>query len=131
MTDEARRRLEKAERAIRATEVLMGAGHWDFAAGRVYYAMFYVAEALLSTRGPRFTKHGAVHAAYGQHFARTRVLDPKYHRWLLNSFDVRSEADYGQETDITQSQVETMLVRAREFLAAARAHLKNPPPAEP
>ena len=43
MKAEARRLLDKAEHAIRAVEILLDAKEKDFAAGRAYYAMFYVA----------------------------------------------------------------------------------------
>jgi uncharacterized protein (UPF0332 family) len=39
--------LDKAMRAIRAAEVLLEKGDAEFAAGRAYYAMFYVAQAML------------------------------------------------------------------------------------
>lgn len=42
--------------------------------------MFYVASALLTRKGRSFRKHSAVQAAFGEHFARTGELDPKYHR---------------------------------------------------
>lgn len=51
--------------------------------------MFYVAEALLNEKKLSFSKHGNIHAAYGEHFAKTKVLDPKFHRWLIDSFDKR------------------------------------------
>ncbi len=63
----------------------MDADEPDFAAGRAYYAMFYVAEALLFGRGFVFTKHSAVGAAYGKEFAKTGLLDPKYHRFIRDS----------------------------------------------
>ena len=65
MKVETARLLDKAEHAIRAAEILLDADEGDFAAGRAYYAMFYVAEALLVERGRRFRKHSAVHAAFG------------------------------------------------------------------
>ena len=79
--------LDKAIRSVRASERLLDSGDAEFAASRAYYAMFYVAEALLSERGLRFRKHGGVHAAFGEHFAKSGELDPKYHRCaLLPSF---------------------------------------------
>lgn len=47
--------------------------------------MLYAAEALLISKGLRFRKHGSVHAAFGEHFAKGQVLDPKFHRWLLDA----------------------------------------------
>lgn len=80
MKDTTRPLLEKAARSIKAAERLLECGDTEFAAGRAYYAMFYVAEALLSERGLRFSKHAGVHSAYGEHFAKTGALDPTYHR---------------------------------------------------
>lgn len=85
----------------------------EFAAGRAYYAMFYTAEALLAEQGLRFRKHGGVHAAFGQHFAKTAQLDPKFHRWLLDGFDKRGQGDYGLEAVLTTEEIERMIEQAR------------------
>lgn len=42
MKMETRKLLDKASRAIRAAENLLRDGDVDFAAGRAYYAMFYL-----------------------------------------------------------------------------------------
>jgi uncharacterized protein (UPF0332 family) len=102
---------------------MLGTGDVDFAAGRAYYAMFYVAAAFLSEKGLRFRKHGGVHGAFGEHFARSGLVDPKYHRWLLDAFDKRIQADYGVEAVITPDDVASMIAQAREFLREARRHL--------
>ena len=124
-----RQLLEKAERAIQAAEVLLSALGAEFAAGRAYYAMFYVAEALLHERGQMFSKHAALHAAYGKEFAKSGLLDPKFHRWLLDAFDVRIQEDYDAVTLVSGERVEEMLEQARTFLAAAQEFLSgNPAP---
>ena len=87
--------LAKAEDAIEAAELLHEADKNEFAAGRAYYAMFYVAEALLFEQDLEFSKHSGVHAAFGKHFAKTEELDRKFHRYLLDAFESRLEADYG------------------------------------
>jgi uncharacterized protein (UPF0332 family) len=115
--------LEKASRAIRAADTLLREGDVDFAAARAYYAMFYVARALLEEQGLRPRKHGGVHAAFGERFARTNVLDPKFHRWLLDAFDRRTQADYGVEAIVTSEEVTRMIEQAREFLRQANQHL--------
>lgn len=76
MKEGTRQLLEKAERAIQAADVLLGGTGAEFAAGRAYYAMFYTAEALLHERDQEFSKHGALHAAYGKEFAKSGLLDP-------------------------------------------------------
>ena len=51
MNDESRRLLEKGAHAIHSADVLLSAEEPDSAAGRAYYACFYVAKALLADRG--------------------------------------------------------------------------------
>ena len=115
--------LAKAERAIHAAQVLLDAASPEFAVGRVYYAMFYVAEALLHERDQRFGKHSAVHSAYGKEFAKTGLLNPEFHRWLLRAFEARLENDYGFETTTTAEEVTIMLGQAQTYLDAAQEFL--------
>jgi uncharacterized protein (UPF0332 family) len=117
--------LAKAQDAIEAAELLLQAGKNSFAAGRAYYAMFYTAEALLFEKGLEFRKHGGVHAAFGKHFAKTREVDPRYHRYLIEAFESRLEADYGVDIVLSTSAVNDIIQRAEEFLAVARSHLES------
>jgi len=119
----SRKRLARARDAIDAARRDLAADEAPFAAGHLYYAMFYVAEALLAGLDLGFSSHGAVHGAFGKHFAKTGVLDPKYHRWLLDAFEERQAADYGLDPDISAERVEELIERAEAFLAAGRKHL--------
>lgn len=119
MKEETRKLLDKALRAIHAADIMLREGDVDFAAGRAYYAMFYVAEALLNEKGVRFRKHGGVHGAFGEHFAKSGLVDSKFHRWLLDAFDKRIQGDYGVEAVVTPDDVVSMIEQAREFLHEA------------
>lgn len=123
MKEETEKLLDKASRAVEAAQTLLRDGNADFAASRAYYAMFYVAEALLNEKGLHFRKHGGVHAAFGEQFAKSRLLDPKFHRWLLDAFDKRIQGDYGVEAIVTLDDVTQMIQQARDFLQEARHYL--------
>ena len=128
MNDSSNKLVEKAARAIAAGESSLRDGHTEAGANRAnraYYAMFYLAEALLNERGLRFRKHGGVHSAFGEHFVKTHVLDPCYHRWLLAAFNKRITADYGVDAELSVTEVEEMLTQAREFLKVAREFLES------
>ncbi len=127
MKPETEKFLAKASRAIDAARILLRAGDVDFAAGRAYYAMFYVAEALLARKGQRFRQHSAVQAAYGEEFAKTSALDLQFHRWFLDASDMRILGDYGVEASITPDDVRVMLEHARAFLQAGSAYLESGP----
>lgn len=68
--DALRSLIDKARRSLDAARSLMEEGYYDFAASRVYYAMFYVAEALLAHLGQAYSKHAAVIAAFGREYAK-------------------------------------------------------------
>jgi uncharacterized protein (UPF0332 family) len=125
MTEQSQKLFDKADRAIHAADALLTRGDPDFAAGRAYYAMFYAAEALLVEKGLRFRKHGSVHAAFGEHFSKSNVMDSKYHRWLLNAYDQRILGDYGVEASLTPEDVKVMIQQAQEFVDKARQYVRG------
>ena len=81
--------------------------------------MFYAAEALLFERGLQFRKHGAVHGAFGEHLVRSGILDTRFHRWLLDAFDVRIQGDYGVDAVVSLDEARVMIDQAGEFLREA------------
>ena len=125
MKSETRQLLDKANRSIEAAELLAANDQPDFAASRAYYAMFYIAEALLNERDLQFSKHGNVHAAFGEHFAKTGLFDSKYHRWLIDAFGTRQIGDYGLEEVIGTEFAVQVIRQAQEFLETAQAYLEK------
>ena len=49
--------VEKSDRYLRSAVLLRDAEDYDSVASRLYYAMFYCAEALLLTKELSFSKH--------------------------------------------------------------------------
>ena len=58
MKEHSRKLLAKALDSIEVAESILDMNKPDMAAGRAYYAMFYVAEALLHEKGLEFNTHG-------------------------------------------------------------------------
>ena len=117
--------LSKAKRYLRSAEVLTEDGDLDSAASRLYYAMFYVAEALLQARGLSFSSHHAVIAAFGQHFAKTKDFDPRFHQALLSAFSQCQLGDYAVYSGLRREDIESLLSDAAEFLETARKWLSE------
>ncbi len=122
--------LEKAARSFETAEVILKSGAPDFAASRAYYGCFYIAEALLFSRGEKFSSHRQVISQYGFIFARTDELDRRFHQLLLRAFKIRQYADYQVEVPVEEEEAMDLIQGGREFLKAASdylAHLPEPP----
>lgn len=120
---EARAFLDKAGRSFDAAATLLQAGYAEFAISRIYYGCFYVAEALLLTEHLSFSRHSAVIAEYGRLFAKTDLLDHRFHRLLVLTFAARHSADYDTNVDLDNAEVSGWLEEGRAFLDAARDYL--------
>ncbi len=96
--------MVKANRAVQAAKTLLG--NDDFAVSRVYYAMSYAVEAMQASNGLTFRKHGGVHAAFGEHFVKTRQVDEQYHRWLLDACDQQLLGDDEIQMQVNREDVE-------------------------
>ncbi len=120
MTPEQEGLLLKAERSIRAARQLLEAGDTDFSASRSYYAMFYLAEALLLQDGLQFASHGATLAALGRNFAATGRVPRRVHQYLHRGYETRQVGDYHIANEIAAEVAQTQISRAEEFLVIAR-----------
>lgn len=117
--------LARARDSVAAARGTLRDGFPDFAASRAYYAMFYVAEALLALLGQSYSSHSAVIAAFGHQYAKTSRMDPKFHQWLIAAQNLRNVADYGVEAHVSEEQAEQACDWAEEFIRAGEILAEN------
>ena len=116
--------VTKARRCLQAARALAALGMPDFAASRAYYAMFYVAQAMLLSKDIRLSRHSAVVAAFGQHFAKTGATHAHLHRTLIAAFALRQSGDYDYQ-QIDDESAERVMRDAAEFIKAAETYLAS------
>lgn len=116
MNPEIQALLRKAKDSLQAAILLNQEGYPDFSASRAYYAMLYIAEALLLKKGLSLSSHAAVIAAFGKEFAKTGKIDVKFHRYLIDAQDFRNEGDYGVGPGVSREQADELIGWAKEFL---------------
>lgn len=122
MTEQQRALIGKAGQSLMAAGSLQEQGQHSFAASRAYYTMFYLAEAMLLGEGLALSKHSAVHAAFGERFAKTGVIPAKLHRYLIRAMETRHLGDYST-TPVTSEEAAEQIARAEEFLRIVSQHL--------
>lgn len=121
---EVKELLDKAEQSIEASELLFKDGFMDFSASRAYYAMFYTVEALLLNQNQSFSKHSAVISAFGKKFIKTGVFSQKFHKYILEAFDLRNMGDYGAMNSIDKEQANILIQNAKEFIQTIQEYLE-------
>ncbi|MBM3745968.1 MAG: HEPN domain-containing protein [Acidobacteria bacterium] len=120
MTKTQKSLLARGQRTLDAAKLLRERGYLEEALSRSYYAMFYAARALLAGEGLSFSKHSAVIAAFGQHFAKPGRVPAEYHYHLRSAQDFRLSGDYDLEYTAGQEEVQEQIARAERFLALAQ-----------
>jgi len=123
MTEARAALLAKAHDSLDAARLLLTSGYADFAVSRVYYAMFYAAEALLDQRGLSFSRHSAVIAAFGKEFCLSGEVPVDFHRRLIDAEDARHAGDYGSPHSISAEECRLHLDGAVEFVAVLERRL--------
>lgn len=121
MKKEVQRLLEKADHALEVAESLLEQGFPQDASSKIYYAMFYAAQALLRSKNIDVVKHSAVESALGYHFAKTGRIDPNYHRMLINARKVREIVDYDIEEETVEPSSLLKLEDGKEFVEVMKA----------
>ncbi len=117
--------VAKARRSLRAARRLADGGDHDFAISRAYYAMFYLAQAMLLMLGLEFRRHRAVISAFAQHFVRPARFETVHLGALREAFERRQVADYDEQDVVSPREAEAILQQAEAFVAAAEAYLRR------
>ncbi len=125
MTAEQTALLQKATDSLRAARLMANDNLYGFAASRAYYTMFYVAQALLLSKGLSFSKHSAVIAAFGKHFAHPGMVPVAFHRHLIDAQEARLIGDYAPEANLTEPDVATLIAQAEAFVDVVRGLLEE------
>lgn len=116
--------MMKAKKSLEAAQKLFDGGYYDFAASRGYYSMFYCAEALLLSKGLKFSKHTGVISAFGKEFIKAQLLPSELHSYILDAFSQRGKGDY-DIAPLERKDAEDLLDKAKIFLEKAQGYLKG------
>jgi uncharacterized protein (UPF0332 family) len=122
--------IEKAHQSLEAAKLLFDEGFIDFSASRAYYTMFYTIEALLLSQNLSFSKHSAVISAFGKKFIKSGIFDARFHRYIMDAFDLRNKGDYGAMHAVPKEKADQLISDAADLFDAVKSWLfPAPPPA--
>ena len=122
---EIRDLIEKAEKFLSTAENALNTGDYDSCVSRCYYAMFFMAEAVLLTKSLTASSHKGVISLFGEHFVKTKILERNLGKALNDAYDKRLVGDYGVGFTVTEQQAGDLLETAENFVRKLKNYLKK------
>ena len=109
-------RREKAHDTLNEIPILIENEMWNTAVNRLYYACFYVVNALLISQQIETKTHSGVQRMLSLHFTKTGKLSNEQSRFYADLFDSRQDGDYADFTYFDRSEVEEFYKQAIVFV---------------
>ena len=116
---------EKADKFLLTAKHALSTEDYDSCASRCYYAMFFMAEAVLLTKNITASSHKGVISLFGKHFVKTNTFAKGMGKALNDAYDKRLVGDYGIGVEITESQGSILLETAKDFVTQVKDYLQE------
>lgn len=117
--------VEKAKKYIKSAKLLLDNGDFDSTASRVYYAMHYMAEALLLTKNLKIKSHRGLISVFGSEFIKTNIFPKEIGSQFKDAFDKRQIGDYEISVKINKEDVEKLLEIGQNFIEKLNEYLEE------
>ncbi|HPT01100.1 MAG TPA: HEPN domain-containing protein [Bacteroidales bacterium] len=118
-------RIDSAYNTFEAAKVLVQNGFWNSAVNRLYYAVFYAVNALLTLNEMDSQTHSGVRTQFSKNFIKTGKLDKKYGKLLVQLYDWRQQGDYENLFDFSEETVIQLIEPVSEMLFTIDKEIKN------
>ncbi|MFB6100552.1 MAG: HEPN domain-containing protein [Candidatus Nanohalobium sp.] len=92
---------------------------------RIYYSIFYAAQAALISRGEDTGSHAGVKIRLGEKLIKKGELDREWGRFFSQQQTYREQADYQVDVDIEREELEEYLEDAEEFIRKMKEVVKG------
>jgi len=112
----AKHRKEKAEKTLSDAKKFAEDATSESTVNRIYYAMFYVVNALLITKGLSASKHSGVRALFNREFVNKGVVEKQWGEFYTDMFDRRQKGDYSDFVNFKNDDVLMWLEKAEKFI---------------
>ncbi|HIC91081.1 MAG TPA: HEPN domain-containing protein [Syntrophaceae bacterium] len=116
---------KKAEKFLETAKLVFDSKDYDSCVSRCYYAMFFMAEAVLLTKGLKASSHKGVISLFGEHFVKTGIFDRELGKALSDAYDKRLIGDYSVGFAIVEEEAEDMLKTSQDFVKKLKDYLNR------
>ncbi len=111
-----RLRIEKSYKSFEEAKAVAKLGYWNLTGNRLYYAVYYMASALLLDKGFSAKSHAGTIHLIGQKFIVTGIIDKVYGRFFSRLYELRQSGDYDDLFNATREEVEPYMQMTGDFM---------------
>lgn len=108
--------MESAHNALDDAKFLLSDERLNATANRLYYACYYIVEALLISNGIQASTHQGVKSMFGAHFVLNEKVDIRWSKFFSAVLSLRKTADYDFFVRYEKDDIEPLMTQAGEFL---------------
>lgn len=109
--------MERAKKALKSAEVLLGQNLLEDCISRSYYAILHSAKAALLSKGISADSHDAIKNLFGMHLVKSGEIEKEYALIFREEQDERLLADYDVNFVPEQEMVFRRVEDARDFVS--------------
>ncbi len=117
--------IDQAHQMLVVAAHNLDAGFYASAINRAYYAIFYAANATLSTQGLSRSKHSGVISAFRERFIKPGLIEAEYSDIYGKEMDDRHLGDYEIKVGVTLAEAKKDLENARRFVSRVEMYLQG------
>ena len=118
-------RIDTAYKTLEAAKVLAENGFWNSAVNWLYYAVFYIVNAILVKNEIIAQSHSGVKSQFSLYFIKTGKLDKKFGKLLAELYDWRQKGDYENLYEFDSESVLPLFDSVLEMIQTIEKELKN------
>lgn len=109
-------RIERAHTSLKEARYVAQGKFWNLAANRLYYAAFYICEALLLNNSIATNSHAGVGRMMNLHFVRTGKLIKEEGDLLGRLFRMRQTGDYDDLSDWREEEIMPLFPKVENLI---------------
>lgn len=119
-------RIERSNTAFREAQYVALGGYWNLTANRLYYAVFYICEALLLNNQIATTSHAGISRMMSLHFVKTGKLKKEEGELLGRLFRMRQTGDYDDLSDWREEEIMPMFPLVENLISKIHSLITPP-----
>mgnify|MGYP000958988882 CR=1 FL=1 len=120
-------RISRSKETYEEALLLAKNGYWNAVGNRLYYACFYIVNALLIKNDLNFSSHNGVRKEFHKSFVKTGLVSIDSGKTYNRLFNLRQEGDYIDFQRFTEEDINPFIEDVRIVLVEIESILMDLP----